>query len=268
MSTTARACGQLRAVRRFCRCWWLVSVPWHFSGCFSSSCWRRSSRCGRSGFAGRPRGCPAPWGPPRTPPAWAFPCESRFSANPPWTGSVRPPTPRRSPGSSRTRSPRAGGKCDGRRSAGAGRPRGRCGASWFPGRGLPICRVVVLGVNDTLALCSAARFRRDLLGIVVDAWRRIGGVPVVPAGAAPVGRFPGLPRSLRDVLGGRSNALDRAARELTRLPRVTPILFPAGLLHPGPAGYREWAAVLAEGSQVVTFRRHLGEAGCPFGQRI
>lgn len=89
--------------------------------------------------------------------------------------------------------------------------------------------VVVLGVNDTLALRSAARFRRDLLGIVVDARRRIGAVPVVLAGVAPVGRFPALPRPLRDVLGVRSNALDRAARELTRLPRVTHIPFPAGL---------------------------------------
>ncbi|WP_033290931.1 SGNH/GDSL hydrolase family protein [Amycolatopsis jejuensis] len=131
--------------------------------------------------------------------------------------------------------------------------------------------VVVLGVNDTLELHSAARYRRNLLAIVVEVQRRVGQVPILLAGVPPLGSFPSLPRPLRDVLGARAAALDRAARTLTRLPRVTHVPLVPGLLHdgmfasdgfhPGPAGYREWAAALAEGLPAVTDRRHPGEVG-------
>ncbi|QRP45695.1 SGNH/GDSL hydrolase family protein [Amycolatopsis sp. FDAARGOS 1241] len=122
--------------------------------------------------------------------------------------------------------------------------------------------VIALGVNDTLELHSAARFRRDLLGVVVDVRRRLGPVPVVLAGVPPMGNFPALPRPLRDVLAARSAALDRAAAELARLPGVTYVAMAPGLLHdgtfaedrfhPGPVGYREWAAALVAGSPAVT----------------
>ncbi len=71
----------------------------------------------------------------------------------------------------------------------------------------------------------------------------------------PLGRFPALPQPLRAVLGLRARLLDRAAARLApRLPRVahlpitlavTPALFCADGFHPGPAGYREWGALLA-----------------------
>ncbi|MBB4686876.1 SGNH/GDSL hydrolase family protein [Amycolatopsis jiangsuensis] len=138
--------------------------------------------------------------------------------------------------------------------------------------------VVVLGVNDTLALHSAARFRRELLEVVVAARRRLGDVPVMLAGVPPLGSFPALPRPLQDVLGARASALDRAVRALDRLPAVTytpfaedllsPELFAVDGFHPGPAGYREWARVLAEGLPAVTVRRHSGDPPHPFDQVV
>ncbi|HEY2058635.1 MAG TPA: SGNH/GDSL hydrolase family protein [Amycolatopsis sp.] len=129
--------------------------------------------------------------------------------------------------------------------------------------------VVVLGVNDTIELHSATRFRRDLLNVVVEARRRIGPVPVLVAGVPPMARFPSLPRPLRDVLAARSEALDRAAAELAELSGVAyaamdPALlhegtFAADRFHPGPVGYRDWAESLvkvAECLPTVTDRRH------------
>ncbi|WP_406640152.1 SGNH/GDSL hydrolase family protein [Amycolatopsis sp. WGS_07] len=133
--------------------------------------------------------------------------------------------------------------------------------------------VVVLGVNDTLELHSAARYRRDLLAIVVAVRRRIGDVPILLAGVPPLASFPSLPRPLRDVLGARSVALDGAARTLTRLPGVghvplvpgllRPGMFAADRFHPGPEGYRAWAAALSEGLPIVTDGWHPGEVGRP-----
>ncbi|WP_329070451.1 SGNH/GDSL hydrolase family protein [Amycolatopsis sp. NBC_01480] len=126
--------------------------------------------------------------------------------------------------------------------------------------------VVVLGVNDTIELHSATRFRRDLLNVVVEARRRIGPVPVLVAGVPPMARFPSLPRPLRDVLAARSEALDRAAAELPGVAyaAMDPALlhegtFAADRFHPGPVGYRDWAESLlkvAECLPTVTDRRH------------
>jgi lysophospholipase L1-like esterase len=116
--------------------------------------------------------------------------------------------------------------------------------------------VIALGVNDTIELHSAIRYRRDLLGLVVAVRRRLGPVPVVLAGVPPMGRFPALPWPLRDVLGARSASLDRAAARLAGLPGVVHVPMPAVLLdpatfaedrfHPGPSGYSRWAEQLAE----------------------
>jgi len=115
--------------------------------------------------------------------------------------------------------------------------------------------VIALGVNDTIELHSAARYRRDLLALVVALWRR-QRVPVVLAGVPPMERFPALPRPLRDVLAARSAVLDDAAAELSHLPGVLHVPTPPGLLdpgtfaedrfHPGPAGYARWANHLAD----------------------
>lgn len=116
--------------------------------------------------------------------------------------------------------------------------------------------LVALGVNDTTELHTATRYRRDLLGLVVALRRRLGRVDVVLAGVPPMGRFPGLPRPLRDVLAARSAALDVAAAELAHLPRVIhapmrPALlddetFAGDRFHPGPTGYARWAEELAD----------------------
>jgi len=116
--------------------------------------------------------------------------------------------------------------------------------------------VVALGVNDTIELNSARRYRRDLLALVVAVRRALGPVPVVLAGVPPLGAFPTLPQPLRLVLGLRGAALDAAAATLAALPGVThcpvpravvqPDLFAPDGFHPGPAGYHLWAEKLAE----------------------
>lgn len=64
--------------------------------------------------------------------------------------------------------------------------------------------VIALGVNDTIELHSAGRYRRDLLRLVVAVRRELGPVPVLLVGVPPMGRFPVLPQPLRAVLGARS----------------------------------------------------------------
>lgn len=122
--------------------------------------------------------------------------------------------------------------------------------------------VIALGVNDTLELHSAARFRRDLLRVVVGVRQRLGHVPVVLAGVPPMGGFPALPRPLKDALAARSTTLDRAAARLAVLPGVTHVPMPPGLLdaatfaadhfHPSPTGYRTWATALLAGARWVS----------------
>ncbi|WP_370945307.1 SGNH/GDSL hydrolase family protein [Amycolatopsis sp. cg5] len=116
--------------------------------------------------------------------------------------------------------------------------------------------VIALGVNDTIELHSAARYRRDLLRLVIAVRRELGQVPVLLAGVPPMDKFPVLPQPLRAVLGARSAALDAAAVRLTRVPGVDHARMPSEILeddlfaedgfHPGPTGYRHWAAQLAE----------------------
>lgn len=122
--------------------------------------------------------------------------------------------------------------------------------------------VIALGVNDTIELRTAARYRRDLLELVIDLRRRLGPVGVLLAGVPPMSRFPALPRPLRDVLSARSAALDTAAAALARLPGVThlpmdpalldPAAFASDRFHPGPAGYARWANTLAAALPVIS----------------
>lgn len=115
--------------------------------------------------------------------------------------------------------------------------------------------VVALGVNDTIGLHSATRYRGDLLRLVTALRTRLGAPPVLLAGVPPMGGFPTLPQPLRYVLGLRSRVLDAAAAELAALPGVTHSPLPPALLaadsfaadgfHPGPAGYRAWGEQLA-----------------------
>ncbi|SFA72706.1 Lysophospholipase L1 [Amycolatopsis marina] len=115
--------------------------------------------------------------------------------------------------------------------------------------------VIALGVNDTVGLHGATRYRQDLLRLIGALRARLGAPPVLLAGVPPMSRFPTLPQPLRAVLGIRSRVLDSAAAELAALPGVLHAPMPAALLdpdsfaddgfHPGPAGYRIWAEQLA-----------------------
>ncbi|MGA6165788.1 SGNH/GDSL hydrolase family protein [Amycolatopsis magusensis] len=117
--------------------------------------------------------------------------------------------------------------------------------------------VIALGVNDTIELHSPARYRRDLLRLVCAVRRALGPVPVVLTGVPHLGRFPALPRPLRDVLGLRSVALDAAAASLAALPGVRHVVMPVDRMtasafasdgfHPGPEGYRIWADYVVSG---------------------
>ena len=126
--------------------------------------------------------------------------------------------------------------------------------------------VIALGVNDTIELHSATRYRRDLLDLIVSLRRRVGRIPVVLAGVPPMGRFPALPRPLRDVLGARSAILDAAAVRLALLPGVVHVPMPPAMLdpatfaedrfHPGPEGYQRWAEQLADVSAQLLSDTH------------
>jgi lysophospholipase L1-like esterase len=115
--------------------------------------------------------------------------------------------------------------------------------------------VLVLGVNDTLALRGPGRWTSDLRRLIMAVRERTGPAPVFLAAVPPMGEFPALPAPLRTVLGVRARVLDRAAARLARqLPEVRHVPLPGRLehdffchdgLHPSPAGYRAWAEYLA-----------------------
>ena len=115
--------------------------------------------------------------------------------------------------------------------------------------------VVVLGVNDTLALRGPDRWTGDLRRLIAAVRERTGPAPVFLAAVPPMGEFPALSSPLRTVLGVRARVLDRAAARLThQLPDVHHVPLPGRLegdffchdgLHPSPAGYRAWADYLA-----------------------
>ena len=115
--------------------------------------------------------------------------------------------------------------------------------------------VVVLGVNDTLALRSPGRWTSDLRRLIAAVREKTGPAPVFLAAVPPMGEFPALPAPLRTVLGVRARVLDQAAARLARqLPDVHHVPLPGRFeqdffchdgLHPSPAGYRAWADYLA-----------------------
>jgi lysophospholipase L1-like esterase len=123
--------------------------------------------------------------------------------------------------------------------------------------------VTVLGVNDTIAGTSPARWMRQMSALEACA-RDLAGVQLsVVSAVPPMARFPALPQPLRRVLGASSQRLDRAlqrwaadsgARLHVEMPvavrRESPqALMAADGFHPGPALYRVWAEALA--TQIV-----------------
>lgn len=124
------------------------------------------------------------------------------------------------------------------------------------GRDLQDTVVLVLGVNDTLALRRPGRWTHDLRQLVTAVRERVGPAPVFLAAVPPLGEFPAFPAPLRTVLGARAQVLDHTAARLAyRLPDVWHIplsgrrlggdFFCSDGLHPSPTGYQIWAERLA-----------------------
>lgn len=122
------------------------------------------------------------------------------------------------------------------------------------------CRVadallLVVGVNDVLAMSSPGHWQGELAALIADLRAVFGPLPVFIAAIPPLGRFPALPQPLRGILGLRASLLDQATRRLLphvpfawHLPAALPPhadLFCADGFHPSPAGYRLWAEQLA-----------------------
>lgn len=118
--------------------------------------------------------------------------------------------------------------------------------------------VVVLGVNDTIRFSSPAQWIGALEALLASLRRGAHAVPVVLAAVPPLQYFPAIPSPLRQVLGLRSQLLDRAAVEWAGTRRaVVHVPHPRALLadvsasfcsdgfHPSAIGYHHWGAALA-----------------------
>lgn len=115
--------------------------------------------------------------------------------------------------------------------------------------------VVSAGVNDVIGLTPGRRWHRDLMTLADTLRRHSPGALVVLIGLPPLDRFPLLPPALARVLGGRARALDSLLAELAgqgeRMlhvpigPAVRPDLFCRDGFHPGDAGYRMLAGIVA-----------------------
>lgn len=117
--------------------------------------------------------------------------------------------------------------------------------------------VLVLGVNDTLALTPVGRWRRAV-GLVVEEARarlRPGGL-VVLTGVPQIAAFPALPQPMRAVLGAHAAVLDAAlaglasaAGDVVHVPTPAPPDegdLATDRFHPGPSGYTRWAGHLVD----------------------
>ena len=115
--------------------------------------------------------------------------------------------------------------------------------------------VVGVGVNDVTGQVPLQRWLRDV-GTLVDRLRqRHGACVVILCGLPPVHLFPALPQPLRWYLGACARRHDRALRAWARgregvrvhafPPSRDPAMMAVDGFHPGPAGYRAWAASLA-----------------------
>ncbi|WP_157962467.1 SGNH/GDSL hydrolase family protein [Homoserinimonas sp. OAct 916] len=116
--------------------------------------------------------------------------------------------------------------------------------------------VVLLGVNDTLALTRSKRWRHDIISIIEAVQHHLNpGGRIVLAGVPQISGFQALPQPTRALLGWHARSLDAVLREIadTRA-HVFHVASPGvpsrGLLaadgfHPSEAGYLAWAAQLA-----------------------
>ncbi len=111
--------------------------------------------------------------------------------------------------------------------------------------------LIVFGVNDSIALRAPRAYARDLRALIAHLRETLGVTQVIVCAAPPMQRFPALPRPLRDYLGLRAAALNRAARGLPEIVfadlsvEAKPEYFARDGFHPSAAGYAAWGEALA-----------------------
>ena len=115
--------------------------------------------------------------------------------------------------------------------------------------------VISNGINDLTTTRPEAAVLERLLAVVDAAERRFPAALVCQLGLPPLGRFPALPRPLRQVLGRRASRVDIALgrhladRQATlHLPFDQPPdarQFASDGYHPDEAGVSAWVALLA-----------------------
>ena len=122
---------------------------------------------------------------------------------------------------------------------------------------------LAFGVNDIIELHSISRWLTDMRLLIAEIRARVGDdVPIVLASVPPMGRFPGIPQPLRQVLGWRASSFDYALRLVARrllrvvyspsiLSRSTTDFFGVDQIHPSAAGYTAWGAHLAQSIQLI-----------------
>lgn len=116
--------------------------------------------------------------------------------------------------------------------------------------------LIGLGVNDSIRLRSARRWKHDLSALIAKLRERAGPAPVLLAGVPDMFHFPLLPLALKLMLGSRSRLLDQAAAELAASHQQTRYvsmqldarsreLFCEDGFHPNAQGHLLWAEQLA-----------------------
>jgi len=123
------------------------------------------------------------------------------------------------------------------------------------------------GVNDVTGLRMAARWRKDLVGLVKDLSSHSPDALIVVSGLPPLHGFPLLPEPLRTVLGLRAKTFDRIAeRAVESLPSVLfvpnrfepdPSFFAPDGYHPSEESCITWARNVAE--EIVAWKREREE---------
>lgn len=115
--------------------------------------------------------------------------------------------------------------------------------------------LMVVGVNDVTERTASGRWRSALTRLCAQLRAHSPEAFVLWSGLPPMHRFPALPQPLRAYLGARARHLDRelgawVARQpdMARLglPDLDePALMASDGFHPGPAGHRLWADLVA-----------------------
>ena len=112
--------------------------------------------------------------------------------------------------------------------------------------------LIVFGVNDSIGLRAPRAYARDLRALIAHLRETLGVTQLIVCAAPPMQRFPALPRPLRDYLGLRAAALNRAARALPEIVfadlsvEAKPEYFARDGFHPSAAGYAVWGEALAQ----------------------